>query len=48
MVIFAVVITPGGDPISPAIMGGVMYLLYEATIVLLRRTGTRPTEDLKP
>ncbi len=39
MVIFAVVITPGGDPISPAIMSGVMYLLYEATIVLMRRGG---------
>ncbi|MEJ7751914.1 MAG: twin-arginine translocase subunit TatC [Candidatus Limnocylindrales bacterium] len=48
MVIFAVVVTPGGDPISPAIMSGVMYLLYEATIVLLRRTGTQRTEHLEP
>ncbi|MDQ3552865.1 MAG: twin-arginine translocase subunit TatC [Chloroflexota bacterium] len=48
MVIFAVVITPGGDPISPAIMSGVMYLLYEATIVLLRRTGTQRPEHLEP
>jgi len=25
-----------------------MYLLYEATIVLLRRTGTQRTEHLEP
>lgn len=41
MVIFAVVITPGGDPLGPAIMSGVMYLLYEATIVLLRQWPVR-------
>jgi sec-independent protein translocase protein TatC len=35
--VVAVVITPGGDPISPLILGGVMYLLYEFTIVLLVR-----------
>lgn len=49
MVVFAVVITPGGDPISPAIMSGVMYLLYEATIVLLRRSGaSSPGKHLEP
>jgi sec-independent protein translocase protein TatC len=50
MVIFAVVITPGGDPISPAIMSSVMYLLFEATILLLHRTkgGTRPAQDQDP
>jgi sec-independent protein translocase protein TatC len=37
IVIFAVVITPGGDPISPTVMSIVMYALYEATIQLLAR-----------
>lgn len=39
IVIFAVVVTPGTDPISPVIMSSVMYLLYEGTIIVLRRTG---------
>ena len=39
--IFAVLATPGGDPISPVAMGGVMYLLYEATILLLDRGARR-------
>ena len=30
IVIFAVVVTPGGDPISPLVMSAVMYALYEA------------------
>lgn len=38
IVIFAVVITPGGDPISPTVMSIVMYALYEVTIQLLSRT----------
>ena len=37
--IFAVVATPGGDPISPTVLGGVMYLLYELSILLVRWTG---------
>jgi len=32
IVVFAVVITPGGDPFSPLVMSGVMYALYEFTI----------------
>jgi sec-independent protein translocase protein TatC len=36
--IFAVVITPGGDPISPIIMATVMYPLYELTIYLVGRS----------
>jgi sec-independent protein translocase protein TatC len=35
--IFAVVVTPGGDPYSPTVMGLVMYLLYELTIRLVAR-----------
>ena len=37
IVIFAVVITPGGDPFSPTIMTLVMYPLYELTIRLVAR-----------
>lgn len=37
--IFAVVVTPGGDPISPTVLGTVMYLLYEFSIRLVRWTG---------
>jgi len=37
VVIFAVVITPGGDPISPIVLSGTMYALYEFTIVVMRR-----------
>ncbi|CAN5409586.1 twin-arginine translocase subunit TatC [soil metagenome] len=38
IVIVAVVVTPGGDPISPVIMSAVMYLLYEVTILLMKRS----------
>src|SRR3990172_5793836 len=37
--VFAAVATPGGDLVSPAILGGVMYLLYELTIQFIRRRG---------
>ena len=37
VVIFAVVITPGGDPISPIVLSGTMYALYEFTIFLMLR-----------
>lgn len=36
--IFAVVITPGGDPFSPTIMALVMYPLYELSIRLVARS----------
>jgi sec-independent protein translocase protein TatC len=38
IVIFAVVVTPGGDPFSPTIMALVMYPLYELTIRLVARS----------
>lgn len=41
MVIFAVVITPGGDPISPALMTAVMYVLYEVSILILSRSAKK-------
>jgi Sec-independent protein secretion pathway component TatC len=30
------VITPGGDPISPLILGSVMYLLFEGSLLVIR------------
>jgi sec-independent protein translocase protein TatC len=37
--IFAAVATPGGDLVSPFVLGGTMYLLYELTIIVIKRTG---------
>ena len=37
VVIFAVVATPGGDPVSPLVLSATMYALYEFTIFLLMR-----------
>jgi sec-independent protein translocase protein TatC len=34
--VFAIVITPGGDPISPAILGSVMFLLFEGSLLVIR------------
>ena len=37
--IISAVVTPGGDPISPTVLGVTMYLLYEFSIVLIRIGG---------
>jgi sec-independent protein translocase protein TatC len=37
--IFAAIATPGGDLVSPFVLGGTMYLLFEVTIFFIRRTG---------
>lgn len=37
--IFAATATPGGDLVSPFVLGGTMYLLFEATVFFIRRTG---------
>src|SRR5665811_808557 len=37
--IISAVVTPGGDPISPTVLGLTMYLLYEFSIVLIRLGG---------
>jgi sec-independent protein translocase protein TatC len=37
--IFAAVVTPGGDLVSPFVLGGTMYVLYELTILFIRRNG---------
>jgi sec-independent protein translocase protein TatC len=36
IVLFAIVMTPGGDPISPLILSGVMYLLFEGSLIVIR------------
>src|SRR5574340_439349 len=46
IVIFAVIITPGGDPYSPTVMSAVMYVLYEVTIFMLSR-GPGASRDRK-
>jgi sec-independent protein translocase protein TatC len=37
--IFAVVVTPGGDLVSPFVLGGTMYVLFELTLFVIKRTG---------
>jgi sec-independent protein translocase protein TatC len=37
--VFSAVATPGGDLISPLVLGGTMYLLFEGTVLFIRRTG---------
>ncbi len=36
IVIFAVVVTPGGDPFSPSVLSAVMYVLFEASLLVMR------------
>jgi sec-independent protein translocase protein TatC len=45
VVVFAVVVTPGGDPISPLVLAGTMYILYEFTIFLLGRRAPKVRPD---
>jgi sec-independent protein translocase protein TatC len=37
--IFSAMATPGGDLVSPFVLGFTMYLLYEGTIFAIRRSG---------
>jgi sec-independent protein translocase protein TatC len=37
--IFAAVATPGGDLVSPFVLGGTMYLLFELTVLFIKRSG---------
>jgi sec-independent protein translocase protein TatC len=37
--IFSAVATPGGDLISPFVLGGTMYLLFELTLYFIKRGG---------
>jgi sec-independent protein translocase protein TatC len=37
--IFAAVATPGGDLVSPFVLGGTMYILFELTTLFIKRSG---------
>jgi sec-independent protein translocase protein TatC len=37
--IFSAIATPGGDLVSPTVLGFTMYILFELTIVAIRRSG---------
>jgi sec-independent protein translocase protein TatC len=37
--IFSAIATPGGDLVSPFVLGGTMYLLFELTVLFIRRSG---------
>ena len=37
--IFSAVVTPGGDLVSPSVLGSTMYVLFEATVFFIRRSG---------
>ena len=37
--IFAAVATPGGDLVSPLVLGVTMYILFELTVIAIRRSG---------
>jgi sec-independent protein translocase protein TatC len=37
--VFSAVATPGGDLVSPTVLGLTLYVLFEGTVVFIRRTG---------
>ncbi len=37
--VFSAVVTPGGDLVSPFVMGITMYILFEGTVFFIARTG---------
>jgi sec-independent protein translocase protein TatC len=37
--VFAAIATPGGDLVSPLVLGGTMYILFELTLIFIRRSG---------
>jgi sec-independent protein translocase protein TatC len=37
--IFSTVATPGADPVSPIVLGGILYVLYELSMVVSRLLG---------
>ena len=39
ILIFATAATPGGDLVSPMVLTATMYLLFEATVLVIRRSG---------
>jgi sec-independent protein translocase protein TatC len=39
IVLFAIILTPGGDPISPLILASVMFVLFEGSLQIIRLLG---------
>jgi sec-independent protein translocase protein TatC len=39
IVVFAIILTPGGDPISPLILSSVMFILFEGSLQIIRLLG---------
>ncbi|HKO34576.1 MAG TPA: twin-arginine translocase subunit TatC [Candidatus Limnocylindria bacterium] len=39
IVLFAIILTPGGDPISPLILASVMFILFEGSLQIIRLIG---------
>jgi len=37
--VFSAVVTPGGDLVSPTVLAVTLYVLFEGTIIVIRRTG---------
>jgi sec-independent protein translocase protein TatC len=37
--IFSAIATPGGDLVSPVVLGFTMYILFELTVIAIRRSG---------
>ena len=37
--IFSAIATPGGDLVSPVVLGATLYVLFEGTVFFIRRTG---------
>lgn len=37
--VFAAIATPGGDLVSPFVLGFTLYVLFEGTVLFIRRTG---------
>lgn len=37
--IFAAIATPGGDLVSPVVLGITLYVLFEGTVIVIRRSG---------
>jgi sec-independent protein translocase protein TatC len=37
--LFSAIATPGGDLVSPTVLGVTLYVLFEGTVFFIRRTG---------
>jgi sec-independent protein translocase protein TatC len=37
--VFSAIATPGGDLVSPTVLGVTLYILFELTAIVIRRSG---------